>query len=283
MREISNPSFLYKSSLAKALLSIIIVAAFHSSCKTQKQVQYFQGPIDTTSLAAIKVPEPIIQQGDLIGIQVFSDNANASAEFNGQVTSVTPESQSSAAGVNGITGSSGQNVPGYLVDQDGAIHLQAIGPLKVAGLTKRELSTLLTTELSKYLKNPYFSIRFLNYKFTVLGEVNRQGVYSIPGEHLTVIEALGMAGDLTMYGLKDSILVMREYGGRRTFGYLDVSKAEVVLSPFYYLKQNDVLIVKTNSKKPSAADQSTTRTLAIVATIATLLTTISVIVFNITR
>jgi polysaccharide export outer membrane protein len=111
----------------------------------------------------------------------------------------------------------------------------------------------------------------------MLGEVTRQGVYSIPNEKISILEALGMAGDITLYGEKDSILVIREISGKRSFGYLDVSQPEVMLSPYYYLRQNDVVIVKANPKKPSISEQTATKRLATAATITSILVSLSLI------
>lgn len=248
-------------------------------------MQYLQGPLDTAALSRINFPEPKIQKGDLIGITVYSDNFTESAMYN-QNSGAVPSTQSNipgsfSSGQN--NGASTQNMPSYLVDLDGNIHFQSIGQINVEGLTKKQLGQILQDQLSKYLKNPYCNIRFLNYKFTVLGEVSKQGVFTTFVDNVTIIEALGMAGDMTMYGKKDSILVMRESDGKRTFGYLNVSDPNFVLSPFYYLKQNDVVFVRSDPKKPTASDQSTTRTLAIVATVATVITSLSVIIFNVIK
>lgn len=262
-----------------AIFSLFVL--FFVACRTQKQVQYLQGTIDTAALSRLAIPEPVIQKGDLIGIAVFSDNYAESAFFN-QSSGGNISSPSSASGAS-ISGGSFQNMPSYLVDLDGNIHFQSIGILKAEGLTKKQLAIILQEKLTQYLKNPYLNIRFLNYKFTVLGEVSKQGVFTTAVDNVTVIEALGMAGDITMYGKKDSILVMREADGKRTFGYLNVSDPNVVQSPYYYLKQNDVVFVRSDPKKPTASDQSITRTLAIVATAATVLTSLSIIIFNILR
>lgn len=241
-------------------------------------MQYLQGPFDTAALSQINILEPVIQKGDLIGITVFSDNAEASAAFNQQMTSsLSPEANMNGATMSGLTGTSGQNMPGYLVDLQGNIRFQSIGIVKAEGLTKAELANSLREKLTPYLKNPYCNIRFLNYKFTVLGEVTKQGVYTIPGEKISILEALGMAGDMTIYGLKDSITVIREQNGKRTFGTLNVSSPEVLLSPYYYLQQNDVVLVKANPKKPGVSEQTATRNLARIATFTTILTSITVL------
>lgn len=251
------------------------------SCRTSRPVQYLQGPIDTAALSRIQLPEPLIQKGDLIGITVYSDNPTATAIFNQQMNTSLLPNATSGAGIEGATASAGaasQSMPGYLVDANGNIRFQLLGELHVEGLTKAGLENLLKEKLSgKYLSNPYCNIRFLNYKFTMLGEVTRQGVYTIPGERISILEALGMAGDITMFGLKDSITVVRETNGKRSFGYLDVSKPEVFASPYYYLQQNDIVIVKANPKKPDISEQTASRNLARVATITSLLVSLTLI------
>ncbi|MFT3703605.1 MAG: polysaccharide biosynthesis/export family protein [Agriterribacter sp.] len=242
-------------------------------------MQYLQGPFDTAALSQLNIPEPIIQKGDLIGITVYSDNPEATAIYNQQMSNVQSASGAFTTGaiLSGSVGSASQTVPGYLVDVQGNIQIQNLGPVHAEGLTKAGLGALLQEKLSKYLKNPYCSIKFLNYKITVLGEVNRQGVYNIPGEKTNILEALGMAGDFTLFGLKDSIMVIREVNGKRTFGMLDVSNPKILISPYYYLQQNDIIIVKSNPKKPTVSDQTTARNLTIVATIATIVTSLGVL------
>lgn len=241
-------------------------------------MQYLQGPFDTAALSQVNIPEPVIQKGDLIGITVFSDNAEASAAFNQQMTAtILPSAETSTAGLSGGLGQASATMPGYLVDAKGNIRFQSLGVLHVEGMTRAGLEESLKDKLTPYLKNPYCNIRFLNYKFTMLGEVTRQGVYSIPNEKISILEALGMAGDITLYGEKDSIMIIREMNGKRIFGYLDVSTPQVILSPYYYLRQNDIVIVKANPKKPTISEQTATRRLATVATITSILVSLSLL------
>lgn len=275
-----TPSLSAHSLICRALYTAIfsLFFLFFISCRTQKQVQYLQGPLDTAALSRINFPEPKIQKGDLIGITVYSDNPEATAIYNQVMTTTLAESvfNNSTPAATSMSRNT-QTMPGYLVDERGNIFFHQIGLVYVEGLTKTELKDILKSKLSTYLKNPYCNIRFLNYKITILGEVTRQGVYSITSERVNIFEALGMAGDFTVYGLKDSIMVIREVDGHRTFGNLDVSNPKLLLSPFYYLQQNDIVIVKANSQKPTLADQTTTRNLAIIATIATIITSASVL------
>ncbi|MBS1752238.1 MAG: polysaccharide biosynthesis/export family protein [Bacteroidetes bacterium] len=245
------------------------------SCRTPRQLQYLQGPIDTASLSKINFPEPVIQKGDILSIVVYSDNPELTTFYNQQTGSNT-----AAGSTNSPTTAS--SVSGYEVDDNGNIRFPSLGSVHVEGRSTRQLQDSLSHNLTQYLKNPYCSVRIINKKFTILGEVLKQGLYNFPAERINIFEALGLAGDITMYGLRDSIMVIREANGKRTFGNLSVNDPNVLLSPYYYLHQNDIIIVKATPKKPTLSDQSTTRNLAIVATIATILTSLAV-VFNIFR
>ncbi len=270
---------IYHNTIFTLALSLLLF-----SCRTTKPVQYLQGPIDTAALSRISLPEPLIQKGDLIGITVYSDNPEATAVFNQQMNTTLASGAASGAGTaTGTTGTAAQSMPGYLVDANGNIRFQLLGELRVEGLTKAGLENMLKEKLAKYLMNPYCNIRFLNYKFTILGEVTRQGVYTLPGERISILEALGMAGDVTLYGLKDSIMVVRETNGKRSFGYLDVSNPGVFTSPYYYLQQNDIVIVKTNPQKPDVSDQTANRNFARAATISSILLSLTLVLVQIFR
>ena len=252
---------------------IWVMLLFIFSCKASRQAQYLEGPIDTAALSKINIPEPVIQKGDLIGITIYSDNPEATAVYNQQMAT----SATSSGGLSAATGQGSSSMPGYLVDANGDIRLQSLGLLHVEGMTKPELEQILKEKLTPFLKNPYCNIRFLNYKFTIMGEVTTKGVFPISNEKISILEALGMAGDITLYGAKDSILVIREVNGKRSFGYLDVSRPEVMLSPYYYLRQNDVVIVKANPKKPSISEEASMRRLTVAATVTSILVSLSLL------
>jgi polysaccharide export outer membrane protein len=115
--------------------------------------------------------------------------------------------------------------------------------------------------------NPYVTVKFLNYRFTMLGEVSRPGIFSIPGDHISLLEALGLAGDMTFYGRRDNILVIRETNGIRQFARLDITKPDIMASPYFYLQSNDVVIVEPTRKKVAANDQTVVRNISIAASI----------------
>lgn len=244
-------SFLEKNrSFLNAAVVVLITILFGTSCGNVKNLQYLQGPLDTVRLSKLEIPEARIQKGDLLGITVYSENPEATA-------AVTNAAPASAAGT------------GYLVDQRGNIQFFKLGILPVEGKTQRELSDTLTRLYiqDSLLRNPYVEVRFLNFKVTLLGEVNRPGPFSTPTDKVSVLDAVALAGDFTPFGRKDNVLVIRESNGKREFGHLDLGKPDVFLSPYYYLKQNDMIIVDVSKNKSVVNDQVTMRNISIGSTI----------------
>ncbi len=246
------------------LLMMVIIVIGMFSCRTQQQLNYVQGNLDTNGLKQLKIPEPVIQKGDLISITVYSDNQKATELYNQPLLSIGP---------------SGGNMPssGYLVDTKGNIQFQGIGTMYVEGMTKDQLTALLDSKLKDtVLKNPYYNIRFLNYKVTLIGDVNSPGVYSIPNERVSILEAIALAGDLTFYGVRENVLVIREVDGKREFGRINLTSPDVFSSPYFYLRQNDVVVVDATKRKAIVNDQLTVRYVglftSIISTIALIIT-----------
>lgn len=264
-------SFLFMRKYLSVYGSLLVLAiCLLGSCTSTRQLTLMQGQFDTARLSQINASEPVIQKGDLLGIIVYSDNPGATAIYNQSVMAGTTGGGANAGGAGAaagaVTGSSPSS-PGYQVDDRGNIQFQGLGLLHVEGLTKSQLKDTLDSKLKYYLKNAYYSIRFLNYRFTMLGEINRPGIYSIPGERISLLEALGLAGDLTFYGRRDNVLFIRQNNGKREFARLDLTKPEIMASPYFYLQQNDVVIVEANKKKAAASDQVTMRNITIASTI----------------
>ena len=246
------------------LLMVGTIVAGLFSCRTPQSLNYLQGNLDTSGLQQLRIPEPIIQKGDLISITVYSDNPKATELFNQPQVSVGP---------------AGGTMPssGYLVDTKGNIQFQGIGTLQVEGLTKDQLSALLDSKLKDtLLQNPYYNIRFLNYKITLIGDVNSPGVYSIPNERVSILEAIALAGDLTIYGIRENVLIIREDAGRREFGRINLTSPDIFSSPYFYLRQNDVIVVEASRRKAIVNDQITVRNIgiatSIISTIALVIT-----------
>jgi len=256
--------------LPACIVAPILVAFFvslFSSCGSTRPLTYMQGAFDTAKLSVITASEPIIRKGDLLSIIVFSDNPDATRIYNQSVITTA-----GGTAVSGIPGSAPVS-PGYLVDEHGNIMFQQLGSLHVEGLTIAQLKDTLDGRFQSdsLLKHPYYSIRFLNYKFTMLGEIARPGQFSIPGDRINLLEALALAGDMTFYGRRDNVLIIRESNGKREWARLDLTKPEVMGSPYFYLQQNDLVIVEQTRKKVAANDQLTTRNVSLAATIVSTL------------
>ncbi len=259
--------------------AILVASAWLiSSCGNTRHLTYLQGSFDTARLSQIEYTEPIIRKGDILSIVIYSDNPTATAIFNQQQTGISgnPGATQGGSSSSGFTsGQSGGGLAsggstgsgGYLVDEKGNIEFQQLGVIHADSMTRSQLKDTIETRLRAYLGHPYCTIRFVNYKFTMLGEINRPGIFSIPGEHLTLFEALGLGGDLTFFGRRDNVLVIRENEGKREFARLDLTKPEVMGSPYFYIKPNDVIYVEASKKKIAASDQTTIRNLTIVTSV----------------
>jgi polysaccharide export outer membrane protein len=262
------PSPVHNFLLSGAVL--VFSTCFFGSCVNTRKLTYMQGQFDTAQLSKIAFAEPVAQRGDMLSIIVYSDNPNATALFNQQQLGGTSGATPSAEGSSAPGGASGAGSPstgGFLVDEQGNIEFQQLGRIHVEGLTRSQLKDTLESRLKQYLQNPYCTIRFVNYRFTLLGEVSHPGIFSFPGEHVNLLQALGVGGDLTFYGRRDNILVIRERGGKREWGRMDLTKPEVINSPFFTLEPNDVVYVEANRKKVAANDQTAIRTITIATSI----------------
>jgi len=251
----------------------VVVVMFMGSCasskKAREELKYLNGNLNIPENLKVPIKEVAIQKGDLLSIFVYSDNPEATAIFN------QPLAKAGSSG-----GEKGGVSNGYLVDQEGNIRFQTLGVLHVEGLTKQEMMKQMDEKLKTYLTNPYTDIRFLNYHVNILGEVNKPGPYSIPEEKVTILELVGLAGDLTIYGRRDNILVIREKEGKREFGYINLKDPNIFQSPYFNLQQNDVVMVQANNKKQTGSDQQLFRNLTIVSAIASIVS-VGAIVYNI--
>jgi polysaccharide export outer membrane protein len=262
-----------KKTLCCYILLSFSVLFFLSSCIQQKQIAYFQKAInqsDTLAVAQAYIPK--IQTGDILAIPIGSLNPLASSFFNPYSTMpVTSDNSSpSMPNISGNSLNSGSNsssggssspslvqasAPGYLVDANGMVELPIIGTVKVAGLTTIEAKELIKTKLKVYLKEATVTVRFLNYKVSVLGEVQRPSVYVIPNETITLPEALGLAGDMTIFGRRDNVLVIRDNNGKKEFGRVDLNSRDLFSSPYYYLHANDVVYVEPGKGRIAQTDK----------------------------
>lgn len=216
------------------------------SCASKKDIVYYQN-IDGTNISQnLTSYEVKIQPDDLLMIIVSAEDPEIAMPFN--LTSVTVPNANNLMAVTGQ-----QTQQSYLVDKYGNIEFPVLGKLQVGGLTRTEVLKLLKEKISVYIKNPIINLRIMNFKVSLQGEVNLPGTYTVASERITLIEALSMAKDLTIYGKRDNILIIREINGVKSYNRVDVTKADFINSPFYYLAQNDVIYVEPNNTKVNAA------------------------------
>lgn len=193
-----------------------------------------------------------IQIDDLLSITVNSLNPESDILFNNGVLPTV--------GGNNNMGASNKSFEGYLVDKNGFINFPVIGKMKLAGLTKSEATQKITTELIQHVKNPIINIRYLNFKVTVIGEVNKPSSFVIPNDKINVLEALGMAGDMTVYGKRENVLIIREKDGVRSTTRVNLNNKSFLNSPYFYLQQNDIVYVEPIKSKAAQASLSQYRT-----------------------
>ncbi|MDR1864969.1 MAG: polysaccharide biosynthesis/export family protein [Bacteroidales bacterium] len=220
-----------------------------ASCVSTKHITYFQpaSPQEDGAVIREATYTPCIREGDILAIQVSSLDKASNEMFN-PVTQINSATQSV-----GIIAP--QPVVGYTVHA-GKIALPLLGDVVAAGLTSKELSTLLTDQLQKHLKSPTVTVRIANYTVSVLGEVNRPALYSIPNERMTLPEAIALAGDLTMYGKRKNILVARKIDdGTRQFARVDITKRDIFTSPYYYLRSGDMVYVEATAGRLTSTDR----------------------------
>lgn len=225
------------------LLSWVIL---FSACNSTKEVVYLQDVVPLKQQDIERKYEVFIHEDDLLSIMVNSKDPELALPFNMPMVTYQIGSESSGQ----------QRVLGYLVDTNGDIDFPILGKLHVAGLSRLELRDLIKEKLisGDYIKDPVVTVQFLNYKVSVMGEVARPGSFTITGDRITLLEALSMAGDLTIYGRRDRVAVIREENGKRTILFHDLRSSDIFTSPCYYLQQNDIVYVEPNKAKAGQRD-----------------------------
>lgn len=231
-----------------AALCVAVLAV--TSCGTAKDIAYFQNKIVNEPEAIDKHAGIVIQPKDMLSIVVSSRNPELVTMFNLPVVSYQ-------AGSEVVSGAGQQRLLGYVVDNDGKIDFPVLGPLEVAGLTRWELSEKIKKELldGGLLTDAVVTVEFMNFKVSVIGEVNSPGTYNIDGDKVTILQAISLARDLTIFGERENVTVIRERDGKRTMYEINLCDVSMFDSPAYYLQQNDVVYVQPSEIK---ARQSTT-------------------------
>lgn len=231
------------------ILFLLVFPFYFFSCKPQQKLpNYLENITDSTGKGDVKMPDLRIQKNDLLSIQISS--LSTRPELSDAIYN-----QAAPAGGGGTSGAS---TSGYLVDLDGNIEHHRLGTIHAEGLKKQELAAEIKrrlTEPVELLKDPTVIIRFLNYRVTVIGEVGSPGVVPVPNERLTVLQAIALAGDITQYGRKNTVRVIRENNGKRETGIIDLSSDSLFYSPYYNLMQNDIVLVEPGKVKAKTAEE----------------------------
>lgn len=230
--------------MKQKFLMILSAILLLSSCATVKDIAYFQNKVVDHPEKIDKHAGIVIQPKDQLSIVVSSRNPELVAMFNLPVISYQ-------AGSEVVAGGSQMRLMGYVVDNDGQIDFPVLGVLNVAGLTRWELSELIKKELldKQYLTDAVVTVEFMNFKVSVMGEVAAPGTYAIQGDKVTILQALSMAKDLTIYGERENVSVIRERDGERTIYEINLCNVDLFKSPAYYLQQNDIVYVQPNKYK----------------------------------
>lgn len=248
-----------------------ILVCLLTSCGSVKDIAYLQGDDLLKKMTVIDTVTLKIQKNDLLDINVSCPNQDLLRPF------LRYGSQYDSNGSMG-----GGSSSGYLVEADGTINFPLIGEIKVAGMTRRQLVSLIQNSLEKgnYIKDPVVTVRFLNFHISILGEVNRPGTYNISTERITLFEALSLAGDLTIHGRRNRVAVVRETNGVRTILYHDLRSRDIFQSPDYYLKQNDMVYVEPNRVRAESSVQNQFTNVGTWISLISFLASMSVLIFK---
>lgn len=255
----------------KKLITLIIIFTLIISCGTKEDVVYFSGIDSSDNSIGLDSYTPTYHYEDELIIVVNALDPEAARPFN----------QTSVSYSDDVRNSFGrERIQSYIVDSEGIINFPVLGDIKIAGLNREQATKMLEDKLVDYIKDPIVNIRTLNYKVTVLGEVNRPGTYSAVNERITLIEAIGLAGDLTIYGERENVLVIQDYDGKKTYTRVNLKSNDLFNSPVYYLSQNDVVYVEPNKTRAKNSQIGANTgviisSIGLLISVATLIVTIS--------
>ncbi len=251
---------------------VVCMAVFFTACTSTKKIIYLQDVVPLKQQEIEQKYEVIIHGDDLLAIMVNSRDPELALPFNMPMVSYQLGSNTGGQ----------QRVFGYLVDTNGNIDFPILGEIHVEGLTRMQLTELIKNKLIEgdLIKDPIVTVQFLNFKISVMGEVGRPGSFTISGDRITLLEALSMAGDLTIYGRRDRVGVIRENNGKRTILFHDLRSADIFNSPCYYLQQNDIVYVEPNKAKSGQSSINQNNSIGVWVSVISLLTTIAVLIFK---
>ncbi len=252
----------------QCVLSVLLLVSLGSCVSTEKSVYFRDIPADNPRVKLPEYYEPVVQVDDILHVTIQTIDGGTTASIN-QLSGGVIDAGNPAAPI-------GSTAPtGYLVDEDGNISIPMLGTLRVVGLTTPEVRKLITSAASKYFNEPTVQVRFANFKITVIGEVARPATYTVPNEKVTLLDALGMAGDLTIFGVRENILLVRDTNnGEKEFVRFNLNSYDTFTSPYFYLKQGDVIYVEPGKGKVATNNAARTQTFSILASVASIVTII---------
>lgn len=259
----------------KNFILLLMIVQLGTSCTNYKNITYFKNVSDSGDVytkgevaATAQYTPLIIQPDDILKITIstLDPDANGALNLSSATSRVKTGRVSSGLG-SSLSIDNGDNADGYLVNKEGNIEVPILGTIHVSGLTTDKIKMLIAEKASKLYKNPVVNIRLANFKVTILGEVQNPGTYIINGERESVLDALGLAGDLTIYGKRENLILMRqESSNHKKIVRLDLNNTAMLQSPFFYLKQGDIIYIEPTKGKAAATDAARTRTYTILGT-----------------
>ncbi|MBP5538698.1 MAG: polysaccharide biosynthesis/export family protein [Bacteroidales bacterium] len=264
----------------RKIFLLLTLACGLTACRTYEKINYIQDVKPGEESVIDNISTIRIQPRDMISIVVSCRNPELSTLFNLPVISYQAGSEFSESG-------SSMRLLGYAVSDEGTIDFPILGTIKVKGLSRKETADLIKAKIvdGNYIKDPVVTVQFLNFKVAVLGEVSNPGTYSFEGDKLTVLDALGMAHDLTIFGRRDRLFVIREQDGKRNIYQMDMRSVDMFKSPGYYLKQNDVVYVEPNHVRAgqSTINENNVKSVSLWISIGSFLATITTLLVNVLR
>lgn len=257
----------------KAFIPAVLFALV-TSCGSAKKIAYLEDVPDSARMvpASFQLPKfnaPLIQSGDILQITILTLNP----EENNIISAAHTGAQAPPI-VSAATAASMREITGFTVDEKGNIEIPLLGTIHVAGYSTSEIKTIIEQKSAVLYKKPVVIVKLANFSISVLGEVTRPSTYIIPNEKISILDAIGIAGDLTIYGKRENVILARDSAGQKNIVRLNLNSTSILQSPYYYLKQGDMVYVEPNKSKIQAADGNRNRNITIAASALTLLVVI---------
>lgn len=254
------------TKIALFLLSFLLI---FGSCRSNKTIPYFKNipPSEYSKIEQAEFTEPTIAPDDILDISIQTADPEASMSVR-------------AAAINAdVAAPVTQRVTGFMVDKNGDVELPIIGNIHVGGMTTFEARQVIREKAASFYVKPAIQVRFVNFKITVIGEVARPSSYTVPNEKVTILDAIGLAGDLTIFGKRENVLLIREHDGNKEMVRFNLNDSDLFSSPFYYLKPNDIIYVEPSKAKINATDASRFSVISVIASVVSA-AAIFITVFN---